>query len=734
VNNTIVLTGTNFASGAVVKIGTFTVPAGQVTVNNATTITFTLTAAQNQALGVNVHNVTVTVSSQVSNTQTFTISAPTFTGISPNSVEYNVGQLFTITTNYHGAAPTAIIGTTSFPTTVVNGTTITLNLSAAQINTLGVGTHLVKINNSGAESPNQSLTIIDPIPTVASAASNPTPPLMLTAHTITLTGTKFQTYSTVRATSGGNELLITPSSVPNTTTLLFALSADQTETLLGINTAPMTVRFSVINGSQSSPTNYPLIVTEVTPVLSTLDNGSGSTILMENTTYNITLTGTKFENYAKVAVGTLPDITPTSVNAANNSLTFTLSGADIAALGGAGVGSTNYTVRVKNGSVSSNTLTITVIPQAGNTPPGNFSSSATVGTTAGTLTVTWTSAGGTDPVTYTLKGIPQSSAIAQDGTISSAEFESAAIWTTNIASAVAPYAFTGAENTGYCFAAKATNAFGASYSTTSCATTPAGNAPPGSFTLTAQTGTDTGEIDVSWGNAGGNPSPAYILKGILKSDPIAQDGVISSTEFSSSATWAVNTTGASPYTFSGVAVTEYCFAARAENTQGNTLSNTSCATTQDVPAAPTGNTGGDSGGGGGGGGGAGGGGGGGGGGGDSTPFCGNDICSPGEAATCPQDCGGSPACTPTLELCDGIDNDCDAEVDEGCAAGDSSACYNGALDEGEYFVDCGGVCSSLCLSEDPIPESFYRFATVAASPLLLFVQLVAYLFGGTPGV
>jgi hypothetical protein len=50
--------------------------------------------------------------------------------------------------------------------------------------------------------------------------------------------------------------------------------------------------------------------------------------------------------------------------------------------------------------------------------------------------------------------------------------------------------------------------------------------------------------------------------------------------------------------------------------------------------------------------------------------------------------GGAPACTPTLEVCDGVDNDCDKIADQGntCAAGCTGASY-----DGHSYAFCGTV-------------------------------------------
>ncbi|MBU0952941.1 MAG: hypothetical protein KKA90_00775, partial [Nanoarchaeota archaeon] len=50
----------------------------------------------------------------------------------------------------------------------------------------------------------------------------------------------------------------------------------------------------------------------------------------------------------------------------------------------------------------------------------------------------------------------------------------------------------------------------------------------------------------------------------------------------------------------------------------------------------------------------------------------------------------------TIEVCtNSEDDDCDGEVNEGCAIA-ATNCQNGIQDEGEEGVDCGGVCEQSC--------------------------------------
>src|SRR3989338_4540699 len=50
------------------------------------------------------------------------------------------------------------------------------------------------------------------------------------------------------------------------------------------------------------------------------------------------------------------------------------------------------------------------------------------------------------------------------------------------------------------------------------------------------------------------------------------------------------------------------------------------------------------------------------------PFCGDNFCDANENPnTCPSDCIAPPVCIPSTEICDGMDNNCNSIVDEGCS-------------------------------------------------------------------
>jgi hypothetical protein len=81
------------------------------------------------------------------------------------------------------------------------------------------------------------------------------------------------------------------------------------------------------------------------------------------------------------------------------------------------------------------------------------------------------------------------------------------------------------------------------------------------------------------------------------------------------------------------------------------------------------------------------------------------VCCSGAAGTCTTACGsqGTRTCLSTCvwgscqapaETCNGVDDNCDGRIDEGCADPCTGHCSNGTQDCGETGVDCGGECSA----------------------------------------
>ncbi|MBU0952800.1 MAG: hypothetical protein KKA90_00010, partial [Nanoarchaeota archaeon] len=74
----------------------------------------------------------------------------------------------------------------------------------------------------------------------------------------------------------------------------------------------------------------------------------------------------------------------------------------------------------------------------------------------------------------------------------------------------------------------------------------------------------------------------------------------------------------------------------------------------------------------------------------------------------------------TIEVCtNSEDDDCDGEVNEGCAIA-ATNCQNGIQDEGEEGVDCGGVCENVC----PQPDIMIPYLLILAGVGVFIVALI----------
>ncbi len=110
-----------------------------------------------------------------------------------------------------------------------------------------------------------------------------------------------------------------------------------------------------------------------------------------------------------------------------------------------------------------------------------------------------------------------------------------------------------------------------------------------------------------------------------------------------------------------------------------------------------------------------------------TRFCGEDrgICKPG-IQKCSQDgyweteCTGAVKPNPGGEICyNSLDDDCDGETDERCNT--ALTCKNEIWDLNEEGVDCGGDCSVAC--EYPLPWIILAFIVIGIIVTLIILEI-----------
>ncbi len=204
----VTITGTNFAAGATVMVGTAS--ATNVAVVSGTTITATTPAGSAGAV-----TVTVMVSGQsASLTNGFTyVVAPTVSSVSPNSGTTLGGTAVTITgTNFAAGATVTFGGTAATNLVVVNNTTITATTPAG---TAGVVTVTVTVGGQSGSLANGYTYVLGP--TVSSVA--PSSGSTAGGTAVTITGTTFAAGATV--TFGGraatNVVVVNSTTVTATT-------------------------------------------------------------------------------------------------------------------------------------------------------------------------------------------------------------------------------------------------------------------------------------------------------------------------------------------------------------------------------------------------------------------------------------------------------------------------------------------------------------------------------------
>jgi hypothetical protein len=278
---TITLTGTNFVSGATVRVG-------GTAATNVTFVSATQLTARTPAGTAGARDVQVTNPDGQSATRTggftYGASAPTLTSVSPTSGPTAGGTIITLTgTSFVSGATVRVGGTAATNVTFVSATQVTARTPAGT-----AGARDVQITNPDGQSATRTgaFTYNTAAPTLTSVspASGPT----TGGTTITLTGTGFVSGATVRV--GGN----------NATNVVFVSSTQLTARTPAGNAGARNVRVTNPDGryaTRSGAFTYTTVSTA--PTLTAVSPASGPTA--GGTT--ITLTGTNFVSGATVRVG-----------------------------------------------------------------------------------------------------------------------------------------------------------------------------------------------------------------------------------------------------------------------------------------------------------------------------------------------------------------------------------------------------------------------------------------------
>ena len=198
-NLTVTINGTQFVTGAAVKVNGTSQAATFV---SATQLTTTLTTAQLSTVGT-LTLVVVNLDGGISNTAAFTVtqpavSAPTIASLSPNTAYVGSGNL-TVTINgtqfVTGAAVT--VNGTSQAATFVSATQLTTTLTAAQLSTVGTLT-LAVVNPDGGTSNAATFTVaaqpVELVPTTLNFG-NQTVGTTSAAQVVTVTNTTATAYT-----------------------------------------------------------------------------------------------------------------------------------------------------------------------------------------------------------------------------------------------------------------------------------------------------------------------------------------------------------------------------------------------------------------------------------------------------------------------------------------------------------------------------------------------------------
>ena len=369
------VTGAGFAGGSTVMWGSTALATTPTTPGSTTSLTATVTAAQLAAAGP--QNVAVQNAYGVSPASMFAVDSPTITLLSPNSAvagSLSGGATLTMTvtgTNFVSSS-TVYWGPTPLATTYTNPTSLTAQVTSAQLAASGSGSVTVQNGSAAAASTVSAFTVAGP--NITSLSPNSAVAGSITGNAtlaVTVSGTNFVNGSTVYW--GATPLATT---FTNATSLTAQVTSTQ---LAPAGPASVTIQngsAAAVSAASTFTVSGPTVVS-----LNPTSAAAGANPLI------LTVTGTNFIAGSSVYWGSTP-LATTYINAA--SLTAQVTGTQLASAG-------PVNITVQNGGASSNASAFTV------NAPGIASLSLN-SIPAGTAGNTMVTINGTNFISVTLDG------------------------------------------------------------------------------------------------------------------------------------------------------------------------------------------------------------------------------------------------------------------------------------------------------------------------------------------
>jgi hypothetical protein len=321
----VTITGTNFASGATVTVGS--VAATNVVVVSSTSITATTPAGT-----VGAATVTVTLNGQRGSLASgFTyIGLPTVTSVSPNTGPTTGGAAITITgTNFATGATVTFGGTAATNVVVASSTSITATTPAGS-----AGAVTVTVTNLGSLSGSLTSGYTYVVkPTVTSVTPNTGP--VAGGTSVTITGTNFATGATVTFGSAAATSVVVVSST--------SITATTPAGTAGV--ATVTVTLNGQSGILASGFTYVAVptVTSVSPSSGPTTGGTAVTITGTNFATGATVT---FGSTAATSVVVVSSTSITATTPAGSAGAVTVTVTNLGSLSGSLAGGYTYSASV----------------------------------------------------------------------------------------------------------------------------------------------------------------------------------------------------------------------------------------------------------------------------------------------------------------------------------------------------------------------------------------------------